>query len=186
MYTLAALLWAASYITTTAAPVPQGGDTGCDNVLPTGQFQLAAVPINANQSLIALTTTGGGSGLVIVPQPDDSFDGAANFTYNKDTQRLQTNGDPAGDTTYTSLGLADSEELSFSPDAQDGTANLGYVADQACDGMPYFIKNDESSVGLYGWTLCNEGGAGWVGTSSAEPCEKIALKVFINTTATTS
>lgn len=136
--------------------------------------------------MIALTTTGGGSGIEIIPTNDGTFTDAANFTYDTSTLRLTTNGAPVSDTSYTSVTLVDNDALSFSTTVEEGSGNIGVISNISCDGLPYFINADESSVGLYGWTLCNQGALGWVGTSTAEPCEKVALKAFVNTTVTPS
>ena len=183
MFALTTILIAGSALTV-ANPVPQGTPTTpCNDSIPTRPFQLAAVPTFANYSLLALESTGGGSGLVIIPQPDASFEGVANFTYNKDTLRFQTQGNPVGDTVYTSLDLENSLSLSLSADPQDGPSNIAAIGNVDCDGLPFFVKSDEQDVGLYGWTLCNNGALGWVGATPNELCERVALKAYVNETA---
>ena len=44
------------------------------------------------------------------------------------------------------------------------------------------MKQGEESAGLYGWTLCNDGALGWTGTSTDQPCEKVAMRAYVNDT----
>ncbi|KAL9050704.1 MAG: hypothetical protein Q9162_006478 [Coniocarpon cinnabarinum] len=196
MFTSTTLLLAIARLST-AIPAPQApAPATCDAAPPVpSSFQLAAVPVNANYSIIALSSTGGGSGLVVIPTSDDTFTGAANFTYDAASLTISTTGESNTSTTvYTSLPLQDSQSLSLTATPADPPASgLLQVtgdgvpaADGTCDDVAYFVKQDEAAIGLYGWTLCNNGALGWVGTSTAEPCEKVALRAFVNTTADAS
>ena len=168
-----------------ALPQPQTTPTTCNTTLPGVEFFLAAIPQLANYTMLSLTTTGGGSGLEVLGTGGSSFTDAANFTYDDTAMKLSTTGAPASNTTYTSLNLTqDSQAWSFSATPPSDIGDIEAISDVSCDGLPYFVKKEEESVGIYGWTLCNDGALGWVGTSTAEPCEKVAVKAYINETAT--